>query len=412
MRVTTSMMMDSYMRSLNGNSEQLSTDTERLSSGRAYLRASENPVNAARMISTNHQIKTISAYQEKVSSTTSWLSQAESTVKSVNSSILTAVSSALQTAASTATNSSDENTINGQALESSQQNLLTSLNATQGSQYVFGGSTSGDPPFKVGTEDDYNNYLAAVNDTTGSTTISDANDVALITKTTNSSGTTTATTLDKNDIVGKLMYLVPATGKYVPVSQISTDSSATISTDSSDASYYNINNSGLSRSMKVDLGLGVQMSGGTIQSGTALDAFTNPLSFLLLDNSSAEYNTYTKSDGTTKEVNNIYDDLTVTADALEDNDTSTVSASMKLETAMQSKVSLATAAIGQKSSTLSYLSDKFTTDNETTTSRLSDLEDLDTIAGYGTYSLHMAVYQASLAISNTILQNNLTNYLK
>lgn len=372
MRITTSMMMARYMRSLNANSEQVSTDTERLSSGRAYLRASENPVDASRMIVTNHQLKTIEDYQDKISAANNWLGQAESTVKSINDNVLTAVSSALQTAASTATQSSDENQINAQALETAQGSLLTSLNAVQGSQYVFGGEADGLPPFKVGAEDDVSN--GSVADVFSGTANHDA-------------------------IVGKLLYLVPATGKYVPVNQIQTGS--TYSTDATSASYYNVNNPALSRSMKVDLGMGVQMSNGSIQEGTALDTFTNPLN-LLIQKDTSGYNGY----------NNIYDDLTVTANALRNDDTSTISASMRMESGTQSTVSMSTAAIGEKTKMLSFLSDKFDTDYQNTTDRISKLEDMDTIAGYGTLSLHMMVYQASLAISNTILQNNLTNYLK
>lgn len=430
MRITSSMMMSQYARQLNQNTEQISDDTQKLSSGKKYARASQDPVDAANMVEANGQLATISRYQSNITSAQSWLTETETVVKTDYYSILQSANTTLNTASSSGTDSSVNNQTLGTTLESDQTKILSALNSTFGGQYVFGGSATGNPPFKAGTESDYTtytNYVAAYK-----TVYEDAYDNASTDKqaaaekavkdaeadsttdlgkaktaltvapavniTFSGSTATVSAALDATDVEGKLLYQTPATGKYVPVSKIN-NSAQTATTTEHDLSYYSTENSAMTRTAPVDLGYGAQVTDGSVEDGTAFESYTNPLDFLVQNVTS------TGSD-------NVYDSFGVTASKLSQNDTSTVQTTFSLNTSAMDATSLTNSVLGAKQNMLTFLSDKYTADNTNMTQRLSNVEDVDTASAYTQYSLHMMAYQACLAISSTILQSNLTNYLK
>lgn len=431
MRITSSMMMSQYAKQLNQNTEQVSDDTQKLSSGKKYARASQDPVDAANMVETNGQLATISRYQSNITSAQSWLTETETVVKTDYYGILQSANTTLNTASSSGTDSSVNNQTLGTTLESDQTKLLSALNETFGGQYVFGGSTTGNPPFKAGTESDYTTYTnyvdafktvyetaydgastdkqaaaeKAVKDAeTDPTTDLGKAKAALtvapaVSITSNGSTATVSAALDETDVVGKLLYQVPSqSSQYIPVSKIN-NSAQTATTTKYDLSYYSTENSAMTRTDPVDLGYGAQVSSGSVVDGTAFESYTNPLDFLLQNVTS------TGSD-------NVYDSFGAVASKLSQNDTSTVQTTFSLNTSAMDATSLTNSVLGAKQDMLTFLSDKYTADNTNMTQRLSNVEDIDTTSAYTQYSMHMMAYQACLAISSTILQSNLTNYLK
>lgn len=435
MRITNSMIMTQYAGQLNQNVQQVSDDTQELSSGKKYSRASQNPVDAAEMIETNGQLQTIERYQSNITSAQSWLTETESVVKTSYYNVLSSANSILNTASSSGTSSETDNGNLAANLQTDQTELLSALNNTHGGQYVLGGSATGNPPFKVGTESDYTAYQqyvtdygtayntayqqayadnASISDTDAQAAAASAaeadsnvqNDMASLTvapvftvSTNDTTHTATVTaSLSESDIKGKLLYQTPATGEYIPVAKIN-NSTQSADTTANDLSYYSTENSAMTRTTPVDLGYGTQMRNGSVVEGTAFELSTDPLSFLLQNVTS------TGSE-------NIYDSYGETAKNLKNNDTSTVSATFSLNTSAMDAASQADSIIGAKQNMLSFLSDKYDSDKTNTTEHLSDLEDMDATTAYTQYSLHLMVYQASLAISSTLLQNNLTDYLK
>lgn len=427
MRITNSMVMNRYTRDLNQSIERLSDDTERTSSNRSFLRASEDPVSAGQAISTATELNKTSQYRSNISGTQEWMKDTETAVQKFTD-VLTSASTTLNSASSSGTNSEANNKILANSLTTTYQaQLLSSLNYSYAGQYVFGGSTSGLAPFKAGTDSDYESYTTSVStyqntyNTSYKAAISGglsktdaaakaskealaasqkASDFAPVADITpNGDGTITMkASLTEDDFEGKLLYLTPGTNQYIPVSKISTTAVPSGAT-ASDLSYYSTENSAMTRSLPVDLGYGAQVSSGSMVDGTAFESFTDPLSFLLQP---------TSQNGT----NNVYDDYGYTAQKLEDNDSSSVSNSMTLNTNTSTSTSIANAVVGGKENMLSYLSDKYTSDNTNLTSRLSDEQGLDAATGYMKLSMDSVVYQAALSVSSTILQNNLTNFLK
>lgn len=431
MRITSSMMMGQYAKQLNQNTEQISDDTQKLSSGKKYARASQDPVDAANMVETNGQLATVSRYQSNVTNAQSWLTQTETVVETDYYGILQSANTTLNSASNTGTNSNVNNQGLGADLAVDQTKLLSALNRTFGGQYVFGGSTSGNPPFKAGTESDYTTYTnyvdafktvyenaydgastdkqaaaeKAVKDAEADSTTDLGKAKAALTVapavniTFSGSTASVSAALDKTDVVGKLLYQVPSQGSlYIPVSKIN-NSAQTATTTRYDLSYYSTENSAMSRTAPVDLGYGAQVTNGSVVDGTAFESYTNPLDFLLQNVTS------TGSD-------NVYDSFGATASKLDQNDTSTVQATFSLNTSAMDATSLTNSVLGAKQDMLTFLSNTYTADNINMTQRLSNVEDVDTASAYTQYSLHMMAYQACLAISSTILQSNLTSYLK
>ena len=424
MRITNNMVMEQYTRELNSNISSVSEDSEEISAGRSFLNASDNPVSASETLSASTQLNTVKQYQSNITTEQNWMSETDSAVESIQS-ILTSATTTLDDASSSASNSSTSNATLASDLESDQTELLSTLNTELNGQYIFGGSTDGLPPFKAGTESDYTDYQTGVSDyvtaynsaidagetsdeanadgLTAAKKVSDIAPVATFTYVTDSTQGTVGTisaasdSLTSDDIEGKLLYLTPGTDSYIPVSQITTDSYTT-GTNATSLSYYTTQNSAMTRTEPVDLGFGTQMKNGSVEDGTAFESFTDPLDFLLQTET---------GNGT----NNLYDDFGITADKLNDDDTSTASNSLSMVDNMTDSVAVTEADIGGKDDMLSFLSTKYTSDNTNVTSQISSLEDTDVATAYAKYSLDMMVYQASLAISSTILQNNLTNYL-
>lgn len=435
MRITNSMIMGQYASQLNQNVERVSDDTQKLSSGQMYSRASQDPVDAAEMVAANGQLKTIERYQGNITNTQSWLTDTETAVNKNYYVILQSANTTLNSAANSGTDSSVNNATLATDLQYDQTELLSALNATSSTgQYVFGGSTTGNPPFKAGTESDYtaysnyvtaykNAYETAYNGTTGTAAAKQAAAEAKITADSTDGSTalgaatsaltvapvvdvtidglgnaTVSAALSESDIEGKLLYQTPGTGKYIPVSKINNSDSTGATVN--DLSYYSTENSAMTRSYPVDLGYGAQMDGpGNVAAGTAFEASTDPLHFLL-------------QNVTASGSQNVYDDFGATAAALNNNDASTVAASQTLNTQSMDAASLTNAVLGAKQNMLTFLSNKYSADNTNATQRLSNVEDVDTTTAYTQYSLHLMAYQATLAISNSILQNNLTEYLK
>lgn len=437
MRITNSMVMNQYAKQLNHNVEQVSDDTQKLSSGQKYSRASQDPVEAAQMVEINGQLKTVNRYQSNIQSAQSWMTETETVVNTDYYGILTKANVTLNTASSSGTSSTTSNAALAQNLQGYQTDMLSALNSISGGQYVLGGSSTGNPPFKVGTESDYTayaNYVTAYGTAyntayqaayTADPTITDtaaqakaataaAADADVKTaqssltvapvftvSTSEASGTHTATvtaSLSEDDINGKLLYQAPTTGAYIPMSKIN-NSAQTAATTVNDLAYYSTENSAMTRTSPIDLGYGTQMSGGKVVAGTAFEASTNPLDFLL-------------QNVTTSGSQNVYDAFGETANALNQNDTSSVSATFSLNTDAMTKTTLVNTALGAKQNMLTFLSNKYSADTINITQQLSNVEDVDTTTAYTQYSLHLMAYQASLSISSSILQNNLTQYLK
>lgn len=219
MRMTTSMMMDSYNGTLSDNLNSLNTSFNQISSQRKFSRASDDPTAAMQSLKSIHSLNDIQQYKSNIDQTTSWMNTTESNVNIINQIVLS-VQETFTTANNSATRNSTDNKISAQTLQSVQSQLLQTLNSTFGGRYIFGGSENGPAPFKAGD---------AATD-------------------------------------GKLMYFntqgnPPA---YVPFSSINTT-----------------NISGMQMEMPVDVGLGMQVDvNGKVAKGTAFESATSGIDLM------------------------------------------------------------------------------------------------------------------------------------
>lgn len=152
MRVTSSMMMSSYMDSISSDLDRINSNSDQISSEQKFSRGSEDPVAAMKTLKANHSLTTIEGYQSSCSEMTSWMQATESAIQTLNS-VLTDASGTITSAVNGTMNSSDD-VHNATALTNYQQEILQALNSTFNGRYVFGASESDPAPFKVGDDSD------------------------------------------------------------------------------------------------------------------------------------------------------------------------------------------------------------------------------------------------------------------
>lgn len=345
MRITSTMMMDNYQKSLMDNLDNINTNSEQMSTQKKFTKASQDPIAAMKALKANHSLKTVEQYQSSCTEMTSFMQATEAAVKTVNSILLDAGS--LITGASNGTNNSSDDKNNAVALQNYQQEILQTLNSSFNGRYVFGGAEDGNPPFKVGEASD-----GAAN-------------------------------------VGKLMYRnYSASGlSYVPVSSIN---STTIGS-------YNL-------TMPVDMGMGMRLDGsGNVVKGTVFEAATSALGFLTLNETGT---------GATATTTNIFDMLGKATTEMQAGDHSNLSSYMGIIDSTRTAVLDVNVDLGDRSSMISFLSDKLTNDNLNLTQKLSDLQDTDITLAATNYQVSQMVYDSSLAISSHVLQKSLIDFLR
>jgi flagellar hook-associated protein 3 FlgL len=370
MRITAGMMMSDYQKTLESNLNRLNDESDKISSERKFSRGSQDPVAAMKTLRTNRQIANVSQYQQNVSEATSWMTATESSVKNVDQILQSANEMIVQAKNGTYNVSDAQN--QAKSIDGYQQEIVDTLNSTFNGQYIFGGTASGPQPFKIGTAADLTGANADVD--------------------------TKVTAFGSGQVVGKLLYNIPNTNTYVPVSAI--NNSTTGDPGTSDYKY-SINNPAMKYSMPVDLGLGIKTDAAThnVVGGTAFESSTSALDFLILNPT-----------GTSSV--NIVDSLAGASQQLNSGATPLLDDTLNMVQSTQDAELKSTVVVGEKSKLLDYIGNKLIDDNTNLTSRLSSIADVDITQESTNYQMDQMVYQASLSIGSTILQHSLIDFLK
>ena len=368
MRITQTMMMSNYKNSLDGSLGRLSDESDKIASQRQFSRASDDPVSAIKTLRAYRQLAVTDQYQQSEQEASTYMTSTESAVKNINSVLTSANSLILQ--AKNGTYSNGDATTQAQSIDSYQKEIVESLNQAYNGQYLFGGSTSGPQPFKIGTADDFSGPNADM-DTSGGFT--------------------------SDQVVGKLLYNVPNTNTYIPVSVINN------STDSGggDPMYkYSVNNPDMKYTMPIDVGLGNKIdANGNVVQGTAFDASTSALDFLLQNVTSGSSE-------------NVVDALGDASAQLKAGDTSQLDSTLTMVQNTQDSEIKTTVDIGEKGKMLGFLDAKFTSDTTNLNSLLATVADVDITTESTKYEMDMMVYNASLSVGTNILQKSLIDFLK
>lgn len=346
MRISTTMMYQNYTNMIENKTSDVQKYSDQVSSGMKFQRASDDPVSAMQTLEACHEYAQNEQYQSSYSSADSWMQNTESTLNQLNTIIQSAQEKL--TEAANGTNASDDDADNATALADYQQEILTALNTQVNGRYVFGQGASDPAPFRLGTD---------------------------------SSGATRLQFYDYN--------------KALPASQVDADGYAFVNT----MTQANVQSEHLSDA--VDLGLGIQVSGGAPVSGTYFQADTSGLDAIVAG--------FT---GTGSTAVNLVDTLQDTVTKLKSGDSSTVASALTVAQNAQSAVLNVTVDVGERRNMLSFVSSTLSAGKTNIESSLSSAMDADTTEASMDYTMSMTVYKASLSVAASALQESLVDFLK
>lgn len=168
MRVTGNMLTSNFMRNLHSNLKRMELQQSRLSTGRAFTRAGENPVGVTRSLQARADVSRTEQYRNNVRDAATWLTQSETTLFEINDLIARAYELSVKAASGTKT-PQDRQAIANEA-EQLQHQLVLAANASFSGRYLFGGHRTTHTPFEIsGTPGSstliYNGHdMAALND--------------------------------------------------------------------------------------------------------------------------------------------------------------------------------------------------------------------------------------------------------
>jgi flagellar hook-associated protein 3 len=152
MRITSAMMMGTYLSNLNGNLNRLSKYLEQESTGKSINKISDDPVKTTLSLSARNKLSSTKRYQENAKAADSRLTEVESAVRELNDIIEDAYQRAVQ--ASNDWLSGGNLAAIAEEIRQLMDETLNIANVTYGDNYLFAGYNSagnaaGDLPFIV-----------------------------------------------------------------------------------------------------------------------------------------------------------------------------------------------------------------------------------------------------------------------
>lgn len=152
MRITRSMMTNTYLCNLNGNMNRLSKYLEQESTGRAINRISDDPVRTTQSLSARNKLSGIERYQRNVSTARNLLTDTEESVSELNGILQDAYEKAVS--ANSGTLNDDDLSSISEEIKALRNEVLSVANASYGDSYLFAGynaagSSGGELPFAV-----------------------------------------------------------------------------------------------------------------------------------------------------------------------------------------------------------------------------------------------------------------------
>lgn len=146
MRITYRMMTSRYSTNLNSLSSDLNKLNTQVATGRKYARTSEDVSSAVRGYQIRRNLAKVEGYQDNIQHAQSFLTNSESTLSQIQSSLSEATDKILQ--GMNGTQSDGDRKIIATELRTIQAQLLETMNTDVSGQYLFGG-TNNQKPFEV-----------------------------------------------------------------------------------------------------------------------------------------------------------------------------------------------------------------------------------------------------------------------
>ncbi|NLK40306.1 MAG: hypothetical protein GX303_08730 [Clostridiales bacterium] len=147
MRITNNLIISKFSRSLNRSAINLSDATERVSSGRKFSRASQNPADAMKSFKIRQGLSRIELYQSNINDVTGQLDQAETALMDIYNIIVQAKENLIQS--SNGTMSEGNRATVASIFENLRDQIFKLGNTSFAGRYIFGGPNTTELPFSI-----------------------------------------------------------------------------------------------------------------------------------------------------------------------------------------------------------------------------------------------------------------------
>ncbi len=147
MRITTSMMSSKYIKNLNKSFYEMNKLSEKVETGRKFVKGSEDPVSAIKAYKLRREYRTTEIYDTNIKDVESFLTAAETNLTEISNNLELVYTSYLK--GINGTMNAEDREIIAKQLENLQSSILTSLNANFEDRYVFGGTSKEEIPFTL-----------------------------------------------------------------------------------------------------------------------------------------------------------------------------------------------------------------------------------------------------------------------
>jgi flagellar hook-associated protein 3 FlgL len=172
LRITSNMLTNNFILNLQSNLKRMEKYQNELSTGKNFIRPSDDPVAVTRSLQTRNDISKTDQYLKNVRDAITWLDQSETTLMEINDIIKRAYELAVN-GADGAKIPEDRQIIAKEILQLQEQ-LVNAANASFNGRFLFGGHNTASKPFEV-TGGVPGDYILAYNGTNLETLTSAAN---------------------------------------------------------------------------------------------------------------------------------------------------------------------------------------------------------------------------------------------
>jgi flagellar hook-associated protein 3 FlgL len=164
-RITDSMTSRNVLADIQNVQQQLTTTTDRLSSGKQITQPSDDPFGTSRALLYRGEIASNTQYQKNANEATSWLNTTDTALSSISSDASRARDLLLQ-GANGSMSQTDKDAI-ADELDQLADSIKTAGNTEYAGNYVFSGTATKTQPFTVGGADTYAGNTQTINRTIG-----------------------------------------------------------------------------------------------------------------------------------------------------------------------------------------------------------------------------------------------------
>lgn len=145
MRVTNSMMVTGLMNNLESNLNRMSRKQDELASGKRVLRASDNPIEASKILKYKTDLSELDQFGRNTNDALSWLEVTESSI--ADSGLVLQRMRELAVQAANGTNATEDTQKISKEIESLRKQLISNGNFNFAGRYVFSGTQTDQPLF-------------------------------------------------------------------------------------------------------------------------------------------------------------------------------------------------------------------------------------------------------------------------